>query len=268
MHSNDNGQTTLEAGLLKLDRVNKHLVVLTSVGLTQEAIGAENTWLDQAVRVAMIPAGTVEAAACKIKLLQGNLSGWAIQASKTNGRIGAAGLVMGAVAAEAHEWNLEIETTDACDAEQQAQIWAVDIDPGVLAVYRKNAAPRRLGPALKAYKIAVARVDAMVAHRKDDELLAEALHRSRDALFDAIAISTRNVAELERKQRAYLVYRDRVDQGRWLFAHGMSAAFQIDYNLLGLPAAEIKRLKAMFQNPWTSKDRPSNEEWTRHSRGR
>ena len=56
---------------------------------------------------------------------------------------------------------------------------------------------------------------------------------SRDALLDAIAISTRNVAELERKQRAYLVYRDRVDQGRWLFAHGMNAAFQIDYACWG-----------------------------------
>ncbi len=267
MHSNDNGQMTLEGGLLQLDRVNKLLVVLRSVGLTQEATGAENTWLDQAVRVAMIPAGTVEAAALKIKMLQGNLSGWAIQASKANGLIGAAGLVMGAVAAEAHEWGLETETADACDVEQQAQIWAVDIDPGVLAAYRKNAEPRRLGPALKAYDTAVANVNAMLARRKDDGLLADALLRSRDALLDAIAISTRNVAELERKQRAYLVYRDRVDQGRWLFAHGMSAAFQIDYSLLGLPAPEIKRLKAMFQNPWTSNDRPSNEEWTRHSRG-
>ncbi len=265
MHSNDNGQTTLEAGLLELDRVNKDLVVLTSFGLRQEAIGAENTWLDQAVRVAMIPAGTMEAAAFKIKLLQGNLSGWALQASKANGLIGAAGLVMGAVAAEAHEWGLETETADACGAEQQAQVWAVDIDPGVLAAYRKNAKPRRLGPALKAYKTAVAGVDAMLARRKDDGLLADALRRSRDALLDAIAISTRNVAELERKQRAYLAYRDRVDHGRWLFAHGMSVAFQLDYSLLELPAAEIERLKAMFQNPWTSNDRPSSEEWARHS---
>lgn len=266
MHSNDNGQTTLGAGLTKLDRVNKDLVVLMSLGLTQEAIGAENTWLDQAVRVAMIPAETAEVAAFKIKLLAGNMSGWALHASKANGLVGAVGLVMGAVAAEAHEWGLDTEAAGACDAEQQAQIWAIDIDPGVLEVYRKNANPRRLGPALKAYKAAVAKVDAMLAHRNDDGLLADALHRSRDALLDAIAISTRNVAELERKQRAYLAYRDRLDHGRWLFAHGMSVAFKIDYSLLELPAAEVERLKAMFPNPWTSNDRPSSEEWARHSR--
>ncbi len=174
MNSNDNEQTALEAGLTALDLTNKHLVVLTSIGLTQEAIGAENTWLDQAVRVAMIPAETAEAAALKIKLLSGNMSGWAVQASKANGLVGAAALVMGAVMAEAHEWGLDTETADTSDAERQAQVWAVDIDPGILAAYRKNAKPRRLAPALKACKAAVARVDAMLARRKDDGLLADA----------------------------------------------------------------------------------------------
>lgn len=266
MNSNDNEQTALEAGLTALDLTNKHLVVLTSIGLTQEAIGAENTWLDQAVRVAMIPAETAEAAALKIKLLSGNMSGWAVQASKANGLVGAAALVMGAVMAEAHEWGLDTETADTSDAERQAQVWAVDIDPGILAAYRKNAKPRRLAPALKACKAAVARVDAMLACRKDNGLLADALRRSRNCLIDAVAISTGNVAELERKQRAYLAYRDRVDHGRWLFANAVSAAFKVDYSLLELPAAEVERLRAMFPNPWTSNDRPSNEEWTRQSR--
>ena len=119
---------------------------------------------------------------------------------------------------------------------------------------------------LKAYDTAVANVNAMLARRKDDELLADALLGSRDALLDAIAISTRNVAELERKQRISGLSRS--GRSRPVAVRTRDERRLPDrLRLLGLPAPEIKRLKAMFQKPWTSNDRPSNEEWTQPSRG-
>lgn len=262
MHSNDNGRTTLDEALIKLDGINAHVVFLTSVGMTQEATGAANAWLDGAIRAAMMPAQTHEAAEFKIKLLAGNMHGWAIQTSKANGLIGAIGLIMGALSAEAREWGIKVPGSwEDFGVEKLASGCAAAFDPGVVASYRNHAKPRRLGPAIRRYEKLVAEIDAMLARGEEGRLLADALYRSREALLDAMAVSTRDVVELERKQRAFVDFRELRDPGSWLLENGMSVAFKVDYHQLELPPAEVARLKGMFPNVWKSDTRPDEGAW-------
>lgn len=260
----DNGQTTTIADLEELDGINRHVVILTSAGMAREAVGAGNAWLDRAIRVAVKPAATQDAAELKIRILAGNMYGWALQASRENGLVGAFGLIMGAVGAEARDWGIEMpEDLDACDVAGEVQGSETVFDPGVLSGYRQNAKRRRFGPAIKRYEAIVAEIDARFARGEGRDLVEGVIHRSREALLDCLAVSAPDLANLERKQRAYLDSREvRGDPRSWLFSAGASMAFETDYLQLRLPAVEVARLKATFEPiAWRSDGAPVGDRW-------
>ena len=254
----DNGLNALMDALAELDKINAHVVALRGLGRTRAAVGAENAWLDGAVRIAVTPAPTREAAEVKITLLAVNLYGWAIHAAQANGVGGAAGLIMGALHAEAHDHGIVVPRSFEdfeIASNPPGGVVTVALDGDIEAAYRKAAKRRRLGPALRRFRDLESKVAARAAFGERREL-AEAIAEARLALFDALALPARDVAELERKQRAFIDHVELPEADTWLFQHGFSVSFTLDMKRLELPPAEVARLKGKFSSVWTSDERP------------
>ena len=129
--------------------------------------------------------------------------------------------------------------------------------------YRRRAKRRRFAGAIAHYEELAAEIDGMLARDEERGRVVDAMYRSREALLDAIAVSTGDIAQLERKQRAYIGHKDLSDATGWLFENGVSASFGVDYNLLQLSEFEVARMKRMFPRVWTSNERPPDEERAR-----
>ena len=262
----DNGLNALVDALAELDKINAHVVALRGLGRTRAAVGAENSWLDGAVRIAVTPAPTREAAEVKIMLLAVNMYGWAIHASQANGVAGATGLIMGALNAEAHDHGIavpgsfedfDLNSPPTGVAHPPGDVKAT-LDADVEAAYRKAAKRRRLGPALRRFERLGSKVAARAARGETHEL-AEAIAEARLALLDALAVPAGDLAELQRKQAAFIGHIDHADlpeEDVWLFENGFSVCYMLDIKRLGLSPAKVARLKAKFPSVWTSVDRP------------
>ena len=100
---------------------------------------------------------------------------------------------------------------------------------------------------------------AALAASGEKQGLAEAIAEARLALLDALAVPAGDVAELERKQSAFIGHIDHADlpeEDVWLFQNAFSVCYMLDIKRLGLSAAKVARLKAKFPSVWTSVDRP------------